>query len=888
VGTASDNEDLWAWLHESEAEEPDFSGARVSAYIIGDDRILAPALKLSTVQPFEKIRGEEPPAGDWVWVLPGSCEPKPDCLENLLKSALANPKAEVIGALSLDPAARAGIDVIRQFGVALTGSGRLASLTDPGEVNQGQLRTAHALGVPATGMLVRTSLWEFLGGLNETLPFEVRGLDFGWRANLTGAEVIAEPDAEVTLNRLVNLADERAGGLALRSAHTKAILRPLRGIALTFWVFAAIIGFLIGKDFLRARAEFSGWLQWLTHPNLARSVRDSLATLPITDADRKKTKKLGVSVGQSLRHSLHLVAERLGEWVHSFSAGREADITLDDMIADDFTSARAARKIPIMGIGLGVTAIGALIATRSFWGTGELKGDWLLPGPDSTLALLNSYISSVPGVPESASPAWVGLLGVLSLIGRTDWAATALLALAVPLAWAASYRFARTLSSDHLVPALASAGYALLLPASGVLNRGGLPAVLFALLLPLIGYSYYWWRASGFRFRGAGVLSIWLIAATACLPLSWPLTLALMAISLVKHFSKRLLAQWVLVIASPALLLLSPWASALAAYPGRLLTGASPALRAADLPLLAALPPVWVLASLAVLALVALVGSVRRPGAGFLLLAGSIVGVIGVALSKLSVDVAPGLQVMAGDVELGILAGGLVLASTVLGYAGVSTSLRRSTMGVRHFGMLGITALSLAAILATGGWWVAAGQIDVQRQAIGELPYFMGKALTAGSRTLALTQDGEELQWALVTKDFPRLGASETYAWEAYSLADREKAGELVSLLASGAEDESLADSLAELGVKYVWLKGGSSDLVMSIANSPGFGPANQAEDLALWEITDASTAQLAAPVVDWTRIGLEIAGLALLLLLALPEMHKRTDAAKPHRGVAE
>ncbi len=145
--------------------------------------------------------------------------PRPSTLSALLDRVRAEPDAAVVGALLIEPRRRGAGTMVSNWAQTISGGGRLRPLTDPGELYQGQLESVRALGVPAAGMLVRGDAWRFLGGFNTELPRSHWGLDLGWRANLAGYKVVADPRAQL----IDNSAEDdpvavRAAGLALVAA----------------------------------------------------------------------------------------------------------------------------------------------------------------------------------------------------------------------------------------------------------------------------------------------------------------------------------------------------------------------------------------------------------------------------------------------------------------------------------------------------------------------------------------------------------------------------------------------------------------------------------------------------------------------------------------------
>ena len=192
AGSAESYEDPWAWLHAARTSAlPDYTQFHVVAGVLpvrGEQQHQLVREALADLVIDVEIRDDLPgdAEGDWIWVVPDDTVPTKDSLTALLDRVRAEPDAAVIGSLLVEPRRRGAGTIISDWAQTITKSGRVRPLTDPGEFYQGQLDAVRALGVPAGGMLVRGDAWRFLGGLNEELPRDYWGLDFGWRANLAG------------------------------------------------------------------------------------------------------------------------------------------------------------------------------------------------------------------------------------------------------------------------------------------------------------------------------------------------------------------------------------------------------------------------------------------------------------------------------------------------------------------------------------------------------------------------------------------------------------------------------------------------------------------------------------------------------------------------------
>ncbi|MBD3942038.1 glycosyl transferase [Microbacterium sp. NEAU-LLC] len=136
------------------------------------------------------------PAADAWWLLAQDTAPEPDAL------------AQLAGALELAPSvAFVAPKLVRwddrveivSLGVSMTRFGRTVGLAD-GELDQGQ-HDAHedVLGADVRGILIRTSAWTMLGGLDGGLAGADEGLDLGVRARLTGARISLVAGARVAV-----------------------------------------------------------------------------------------------------------------------------------------------------------------------------------------------------------------------------------------------------------------------------------------------------------------------------------------------------------------------------------------------------------------------------------------------------------------------------------------------------------------------------------------------------------------------------------------------------------------------------------------------------------------------------------------------------------------
>lgn len=858
--------DPWAWLRDVDAEAaPDFSGFSVVAAVLpasGDvDRCLAAV----QAQDFEAdaVVAELGPdaAGDWIWIVPDDTEPAPNTLSTLLARVLKQPDGAVFGCLLIEPRRHGAGRLVSDWAQTISGNGRVRPLTEPGELYQGQLPAGPVLGVPAAGMLVRGDVWRFLGGFNERLPRNLWGLDFGWRANLTGYVVVADPEAQLTnYAPFADPADERAAGLALRLAHSRRPLRWLVALRLTLVGLLVSLGYLLGKDPDRASEEVRGLGRWISDRGLRRSLNAQLSALPIKPSGQARTRDLLPARGSGLRRAVSLTAARFLGWLETFTDSG-ASVSIDEMTGDDFADRGTGRqRVPVVLIGIVALLLGALLAGRNSYGGGELTGAQLLAAPESWLDLVNAYLAPVPGSAAAGAP-WTALAGVFSLItlGNPDWLVTVVLLLAVPLAWLTSYRLLRQLVADHVLAALGALAYALSPALIGGLNVASFGLATFAILLPVLGYSLRTWlRGGAWSWRAAGAVGFWLLLACSLVPLLWGVAAVAAVVSAARAGRLKAWFQWLLVLASPLLLFVSPWGQLVLRFPGRLLTGIEPTLAPTDpVPAWTVLlgqstsgaAPLWLgIGFFAVCWLAGFIGAVRRPSNSLPALALAVVSVgVAVAITRFVVQVPPGSWVRPQALEWELLAAGALLLAAVTGLDRIMSDLAGSALGVRHLATLGIAVLSVAALAVATGWWVLAGQLGLTRGEVGVVPAFVHNAQVGPTpgRTLAMVADEGRIRWALLEGDFARLGDTERGSvfggsQEAQSLA----ASVATRLLSDSADDEILPD-LVRLGVSYVSLTGGRPSQRISINNTPGLGLGTGNEQQFVWPVPDSARATI-------------------------------------------
>ena len=116
----------------------------------------------------------------------------PDALRIMVEEALRS-NAGIVGPKLVDwndP------ERIRSIGGSIDAIGVLSPFAEPGELDQEQHdRVRDAFVVSGGAILVRTDLFETIGGFDDTITFLVDDVDLCWRAQLAGGRVVVAPRA---------------------------------------------------------------------------------------------------------------------------------------------------------------------------------------------------------------------------------------------------------------------------------------------------------------------------------------------------------------------------------------------------------------------------------------------------------------------------------------------------------------------------------------------------------------------------------------------------------------------------------------------------------------------------------------------------------------------
>ncbi|WP_454778323.1 glycosyltransferase [Georgenia muralis] len=459
-------------------------------------------------------RADPAAAADWLWLLHDDSAPEPAALDQLLHAAESGRSVAVAGAKQRDWAEP---DRLLEVGVRATRSARRVSDIEPGEIDQGQHDDREdVLAVGLAGALVRSDVWEELGGPDPVLGPFGDGLDLSRRARLARHRVVVVPTAVVHHARASFLGlrgdggptspdrpDPRRSFLARRRAQLHNALVAAPAAAVPFLLLGLVIlaplralWRIATKELGLAAAEIGAALAvlgapgalWRARRTAGRTRRLSpraLAPLQATGADIRRTKR-------DVRRQ-------------ATAARRAAQAPSELEIAERAALARRRRVV-----GAVVAVVLAAVALVTFLPVvqgGALTGGALLPA-DTRLgdlwgAARSGWVPGGDGTPGPPDALWQ-VLAALQLPFAAFGASTSVLLsvlvlLALPLAGAGAWFAAGAATRAVALRAWAAAGWALAPPLLLAVGQGRVGALLAHLALPWVALGVA--RAAGVNRR---------------------------------------------------------------------------------------------------------------------------------------------------------------------------------------------------------------------------------------------------------------------------------------------------------------------------------------------------------------------------------------------------
>jgi GT2 family glycosyltransferase len=844
------------------------------------------------------VARSKPEQQRWLWLLHDDAAPAPDALTRLLAQVSAEEQIDVTGPKLLLPRRQRAGQPIAEIGVSISATGRRELMIEPGEIDQGQRDMPEPrLGVSTCGMLVRTAVWEELGGLDPALPVFRDGVEFGWRAHSRGFRVVTCPQAEFT-HRQVGRAGLRTNsvvgprpgkldrqlGMLVVVGHAPPAALPLVWIRLVLSCVVRSVGYLVGKVPARSVDELAALGSFLAHPVRIHRYRRRVRRRRPVPGSAEVIRRLRPPWWSSLRVAGETITGAVAERYRSVAGDLDV-ATLDELTGDDFASVGEEKEVnPWLRPAVVVTVlsvIASLVAARNLIGTGWLAAPALLPAPDLG-QLWQEATSPIPGAPDQISPPWLAFtaLGATVFAGRPEWFVTVAICLVVPLAIITSYPVIRQFVEDRRLRLWAAVSYALLPVLLGGTNQGRLSLSVLAVLLPLLVLAV---RAIALRrprapeaWRGgwgAGVVLVVLIAYEPVL-----LVLAgLLGLAGVVGLRRapRKIGRIGIALGVP-LLVLAPWWPSIVADWGRLFVGPDSALGGApsapsiwelaigrDRP--AGLPPLWVGAVVfGAFWLVALGGLLRQISQRVVLAAWTtalLALALAVGVSRLVVTVPPTSTQVRPVVTALLLVtfAGLIMAGAV-GFDGLAGQVR-----ARSFSWLQPTAVLLAIAMATvtlgsAAWWVIGGATGpIDRLPLNAIPPYVHNAMVSEQQVRVLAIDlvnPKVAAYSVLAGPGQRLGVADRGFTFGGSLAADDQARDLVLRLVAGTADDDIVPQLRELGIGFVWVRGAGEEDKARIDNTPGLGAASGSDSDTIWQV-EHSVSRVSLVRPDSPPIGL-------------------------------
>ena len=828
----------------------------------------------------------------WLWLLHDDAVPAPDTLYRLLAHVAVQRDIDVTGPKLLLPRRRQSSHRLSEIGVTISGTGRRDVLLDSGEIDQGQRdQPAARLGVSTCGMLVRTSVWRDLDGLDPAVPVFRDGVEFGWRAHLNGYRVVTTPEAEMT-HRQAGRAGLRPRGVAGRhpgaldrllgmrvvAGHAPARVLPLVWLQLVLSCLVLAVGYLLGKAPGRSRDELAAAWTFVVHPGQLRALRSRTASIDPAPGTAEVVRSLRPPRWSSLRIVGEMLTGALSDRYVSV-AGAVDSASIDELTTDEFSSvADEGPRNPWLRPGalLFIAAVlGSFVAARGLVDTGSLTAPGLLPAYDSLSHLWSTVWSAIPGAPGEASPPWLAItaLGSTITLGQPEWFTTLLLCGVVPLSLLAVYPVAARLVVDRRLQLWFSGTYALLPVLLAGTNQGRLAVSVIAVGLPLLvlgAQSLVLRRVRSFEaWRGGWGAGVVLVVMSAFQPAVLLLAVVLGGVgAIVLRRTPRKIGRIGIALGLPLLVWL-PWWPTLILAPGRLLVGPDAALDGAGpapsvLGLLlgrglgAGLPPFWLGATVfGMIWLAALFGLLRRPSNRVVLSAWAtaVAGLLlAVVASRLVVEVPPlGTEVRPWVGALLLVVFGALLVAGAVGADGLSSEVAgRSFTWVQPAAVLAGGAVTLVALGGAAWWFWAGARGPVERTNLDLLPSYVSVAMQSDAqpRVLALEMAGDDVGYSVLfgPEGASRQGdADRGFAFGGSSLAHSDVA-DAVARLAAGSADADVAQRLRRLGIGYVVVRGADDEERARIGNTPGLGPASGNGDAVVWQLDPAVSRTVVVP----------------------------------------
>ena len=799
----------------------------------------------------------------WIWFLHDDAIPDHDALTELVNLAARTPRLAIAVPLLVRPSRRNHAARTLEIGSTISGSGWRNLGLEPDEVAQGQYESTSVLGGSTCGMLVR---WESLievGGFDRCVSGYRDGIDLGWRVQMIDQWVLTCPTARI-VHRQAGRSEMRQGtiaaragrsesawdrlmGLRLVAAHAKGLGRIAILVRLTLVCLIASLAYVLGRAPDHAKDELQAWSDFLfrSRKPVAR-LRKKISAIHMSSETRYRIRSLRPTLGNVVDNGF----QSLARWFHDqFSTGSDAEMTLDDLLGDEFTRriGEGKKRIPA-GVWFLLLVAGVGLMARNLYTTGLVTASGLLGAPATVADAFQRALSH-----GGTTDPWLLVSAAASALSiRPGWFPVAVLVLAFPLTMLVGVWFLRHRINHPVVRWLAAAGYALLPILMGGLNRGALWLVACALILP---FAAEWVSRIDLPWMGARSLqtlagiSLAGVIVIAIEPALWvPVMIAALVVAARAGGAARIVRVVVAVVLP--VVFWGPAVPSFARNLPRFLLTPEPMLTGSESvtwqmlfarPVDSGLPPLWVsLALFSVVWLGTIVALLQSTWHRWCALAGVASIGVGMWLARLTLPVA--VTTVNPDPSPWLLAGFALLLYSFLSWMDKTL---RSLEG-RDFGGTQALVAFLSLLLVCGfllgsGWAAYAGMSGVQRGPGAQIPEYLAQN-EIQLDTATLIVDASSHTWNL------RSSGQTLWGQGSFAEGPLESGGavgaleQIVARAIAGRPDDTVTTELATFGVSAVAVMGPSPDTITALDTTVGFQRATSTGEIQIWTVGSGQT----------------------------------------------
>ncbi len=272
-------------------------------------------------------------ASDWLWILHDDCLPANTCLEEQVAATEAGASIAAV-----TPKVFRADGTLAEVGIHATASGRRVPLILDGEIDQGQYDgVTDVLAGGSAGLLVASSVFNQVGGLDRALGPYNEGLELCWRIHRAGHRVVAAPKAHLThlqvsspqnLRRASALRARRSSEFYFATLIANPLLLIVQALASLLWIPLSCLALLLSARPRAAYARFFAWLGLFAHiPHIvaARARHARCASQPRSSLRPLLTGRFDASRIRRTHRSAHVIEEQ-ASWKDSLLERRSSDL----------------------------------------------------------------------------------------------------------------------------------------------------------------------------------------------------------------------------------------------------------------------------------------------------------------------------------------------------------------------------------------------------------------------------------------------------------------------------------------------------------------------------------------------------------------------------------